>query len=80
MSATSRWRDTSAGAPADAADRAYSPSDLQDLAAFLRHLPEGEPLLFVGLGSNLLVRDGGLRGTVILTHAATQRVAHATAG
>jgi UDP-N-acetylmuramate dehydrogenase len=55
------------------AERLYLPADLEDLAAFLRQLPEGEPLLFVGLGSNLLVRDGGLRGTVVLTHAAAKR-------
>ena len=39
----------------------------------LRQLPPTEPLLFVGLGSNLLVRDGGWRGTVVLTHAASRR-------
>jgi UDP-N-acetylmuramate dehydrogenase len=53
-----------------AADRFYVPADLDDLAGFLRRLPEGEPLLFVGLGSNLLVRDGGFRGTAVLMHAA----------
>lgn len=52
------------------AERAYRPADLADLAAFLRALPPGEPLLAVGLGSNLLVRDGGLRGTVLLLHGA----------
>jgi UDP-N-acetylenolpyruvoylglucosamine reductase len=52
------------------AERMYQPADLQDLAAFLRTLPAGEPLLPLGLGSNLLVRDGGLRGTVLLLHAA----------
>lgn len=51
------------------ADRFYAPADADDLAAFLRQLPADEPLLFVGLGSNLLVRDGGYRGTVVLTHA-----------
>jgi len=55
------------------ADRFYVPADLEDLAAFLRQLPAGEPLLFVGLGSNLLVRDGGWRGTVVMTHAASHR-------
>ncbi len=50
------------------AERMYRPADLADLAAFLRGLPAGEPLLAVGLGSNLLVRDGGLRGTVLLLH------------
>ncbi len=50
------------------AARAYRPADLADLAAFLRTLPAGEPVCFVGLGSNLLVRDGGFPGTVILLH------------
>ena len=57
------------------ADRFYIPADLDDLSAFLGQLPQGEPLLFVGLGSNLLVRDGGWRGTVILTHGASRRPA-----
>jgi UDP-N-acetylmuramate dehydrogenase len=56
-----------------AADRFYVPADLADLARFLRQLPPEEPLLFVGLGSNLLVRDGGWRGTVIMTHASARR-------
>src|SRR5207247_7752053 len=51
----------------------YVPADLPDLASFLRQLPAEEPALFVGLGSNLLVRDGGFPGTVILMHAATRR-------
>lgn len=51
-------------------DRAYFPADLGDLQRFLRTLPPDEPLCFVGLGSNLLVRDGGLRGTAIFTHRA----------
>ena len=55
------------------ADRFYVPADLEDLSVFLRQLPPEEPLLFVGLGSNLLVRDGGWRGTVIMTHAAARR-------
>jgi UDP-N-acetylmuramate dehydrogenase len=56
------------------ADRAYVPAGLDDLAAFLKTLPGSEPVYFVGLGSNLLVRDGGLRGTVILMHAALNEV------
>jgi UDP-N-acetylmuramate dehydrogenase len=51
-----------------AAARAYLPADIEDLATFLRSLPAGEPVTFVGLGSNLLVRDGGYRGTVVLLH------------
>src|SRR5215210_4297821 len=50
------------------AERAYLPADLNDLCTFLRSLPAEEPVCFVGLGSNLLVRDGGLRGTVVFTH------------
>jgi UDP-N-acetylenolpyruvoylglucosamine reductase len=51
-----------------AADRMYLPADLDDLLVFLRSLPADEPLYAVGLGSNLLVRDGGLRGTVLMLH------------
>jgi UDP-N-acetylmuramate dehydrogenase len=50
------------------AARAYSPADMADLVAFVRTLPAAEPVQFVGLGSNLLVRDGGYRGTVVLLH------------
>jgi len=50
------------------AARAYAPVDVEDLAAFLRTLPADEPVCFVGLGSNLLVRDGGFKGSVILLH------------
>jgi len=63
-----------------AADHAYFPADLADLREFLRTLPVGEPLYFVGLGSNLLVRDGGLRGTVIFTHRALQHIRLANEG
>jgi UDP-N-acetylmuramate dehydrogenase len=57
-----------------ATDRVYFPADLADLQDFLRTLPGVEPVYFVGLGSNLLVRDGGLRGTVIFTHWALKKV------
>jgi UDP-N-acetylenolpyruvoylglucosamine reductase len=50
------------------AERMYQPADLEDLRVFLRGLPADEPLYAVGLGSNLLVRDGGLRGTVLMLH------------
>ena len=50
------------------ADRLYIPGGRDDLARFLASLPHGEPVHFVGLGSNLLVRDEGVRGTVILLH------------
>ncbi|MDH2915930.1 MAG: UDP-N-acetylmuramate dehydrogenase [Gallionella sp.] len=48
------------------AKRMYQPADLADLQCFLQRLPLNEPLMAVGLGSNLLVRDGGYRGTVLL--------------
>jgi UDP-N-acetylmuramate dehydrogenase len=49
------------------ADRYYQPADIDDLALFISQLPEDEPVYWLGLGSNLLVRDGGIRGTVIAT-------------
>jgi D-alanine-D-alanine ligase len=55
------WR---VGGPAD---RLYIPHDRQDLIDFIKALPASEPVLWMGLGSNLLVRDGGIRGTVINT-------------
>ncbi|MES9899057.1 MAG: UDP-N-acetylmuramate dehydrogenase [Sedimenticola sp.] len=45
----------------------YRPADSGDLLLFLTTLAEEEPLLWLGLGSNLLVRDGGFDGTVIAT-------------
>jgi len=51
------------------AQRYYIPADLSDLSIFLRQLPVDEPVYMVGLGSNLLVRDGGVAGTVIALHA-----------
>ena len=60
MSRHTSWR---VGGPAD---RLYIPANLDDLAAFLKSLPPGA-VHWIGLGSNLLVRDGGVRGTVIMT-------------
>lgn len=57
-----------------AAAQAYTPVDIDDLAAFLCSLPADEPLLFIGLGSNLLVRDGGWPGTVVFLHAALREL------
>lgn len=51
------------------AGRLYLPGDLDDLRLFLRELPPSDPLYVVGLGSNLLIRDGGWGGTVLVLHA-----------
>ncbi len=65
----------------------YRPKDLEDLAVFLRTLPPEEPLTWLGLGSNTLIRDGGILGTVIVTQAALtelelkeDNIIHAQAG
>lgn len=55
------WR---VGGPAESL---YQPADKDDLIAFLQQLPASENLFWLGLGSNLLIRDGGIRGTVIST-------------
>jgi UDP-N-acetylmuramate dehydrogenase len=51
----------------------FNPRDRSDLAAFLKSLPGDVPIQWVGLGSNLLVRDGGLKGVVISTHGTLDR-------
>lgn len=50
------------------AERCYIPAALEDLQAYLAGLAANEPVHFIGLGSNLLVRDGGVRGSVIVMH------------
>ncbi len=52
----------------------FSPRDRADLAAFLRTVPPETPIHWVGLGSNLLVRDGGLSGVVVATQGALERL------
>lgn len=47
------------------ADALFQPADEEDLAAFLKAVPQGVPLTVVGIGSNLLVRDGGIEGFVV---------------
>jgi UDP-N-acetylmuramate dehydrogenase len=56
------------------AEQAYFPRDLDDLARFLKRLTPDVPVHMVGLGSNLLVRDGGVRGVVVFTHGALKQV------
>jgi UDP-N-acetylmuramate dehydrogenase len=56
------WR---TGGPADLL---YRPAGRDDLATFVRQLPPAMPLFVLGLGSNTLVRDGGVRGAVVVLH------------
>ena len=43
----------------------YKPADVEDLAQFLKHKPDDVTVTVIGVGSNLLVRDGGIDGVVI---------------
>lgn len=47
------------------AELMFHPHDTDDLVTFLKLLPDDVPLMVSGVGSNLLVRDGGIRGVVI---------------
>ncbi len=60
------------GGPADVL---FLPVDADDLAAFLADAPKDVPLTVIGVGSNLLVRDGGVRGVVIRLGAALGAIA-----
>ncbi|MCG5513444.1 UDP-N-acetylmuramate dehydrogenase [Ectothiorhodospira shaposhnikovii] len=73
MARHTSWR---VGGPAD---RWYRPADLDDLVLFLSGLRADEPLFWLGLGSNILVRDGGIRGTVI-AYAGVLDTLHALPG
>src|SRR5688572_3093354 len=66
MSRHTSWH---VGGPADVF---FTPRDRTDLIEFLEVLPAGTPLFWLGLGSNLLVRDGGIRGVVIDTTGLNQ--------
>jgi UDP-N-acetylmuramate dehydrogenase len=68
MSRHTSWH---AGGPAEIY---FTPRDRDDLRAFLGTVPANTPIHFLGLGSNLLVRDGGIRGVVVATQDALQRL------
>ena len=53
----------------------YRPAGSEDLVRFLQQLPVDEPLLWLGMGSNLLVRDGGFNGTVVATQGCLTEMA-----
>lgn len=59
------------GGPADVW---YTPADADELARFLARLPADVPVHWLGLGSNVLVRDGGLRGVTISLHGSLDRL------
>jgi UDP-N-acetylmuramate dehydrogenase len=52
----------------------FTPTSRAELAAFLASLPREVPVYWIGLGSNLLVRDGGIDGVVISTHGTLDRL------
>ncbi len=68
MARHTSWR---VGGPAD---RYYEPANLDDLAEFLAQQNSDEPIMWLGLGSNLLVRDGGIRGSVIITSGLLNKI------
>lgn len=70
MSRHTSWR---VGGPAE---YFFRPADLQDLARFLRQLDADMPVFWFGVGSNLLVRDGGLSGAVISVAGILNRIEH----
>ena len=61
LSKYTSWR---VGGPAE---RMYLPENKEDLIRFIGEMPDQEAVFWLGLGSNLLVRDGGIQGTVINT-------------
>jgi UDP-N-acetylmuramate dehydrogenase len=68
-----RYTSWAVGGPADVL---YRPSDVEDLARFMALLPLETQVHWVGLGSNLLVRDAGVRGVVVLLKATMQEFKH----
>jgi len=68
MSRHTSWR---AGGPAELF---FIPSSIEDLQVFLRELDAEIPIFWLGVGSNLLVRDGGIRGVVISATAILKKL------
>jgi len=70
MSRHTSWR---VGGPADIY---FKPRSRAEIVEFLQRLEPGTPVHWVGLGSNLLVRDGGVRGVVIATAGCLEHLRH----
>jgi len=68
------WR---VGGPAD---NFYKPSNIEDTQRYLQSRPTDEPVLWLGLGSNVLIRDGGVRGSVIYTRGCLKQMQETTDG
>ena len=68
LSKYTSWR---VGGPAK---NLFVPDDINDLINFLKSLPETENIFWIGLGSNLLVRDAGYNGTVIVTQGSLNKI------
>lgn len=68
MAKHTTWR---VGGPAE---RYYKPAGIEDLSLYLAQLPEDEELFLLGLGSNILVRDGGVPGSVIATSGMLNKI------
>jgi UDP-N-acetylmuramate dehydrogenase len=66
------WR---VGGPADLL---YIPADIDDVACFLQQISPNIPVLWLGLGSNVLIRDGGVEGVVIITQGALTGISQLT--
>lgn len=62
------------------ADRLYKPTSIEDTQQYLKSLPGDEAVLWLGLGSNVLIRDGGVRGSVINTRGCLKQMQETTNG
>lgn len=68
MSSHTSWR------VGGVADYFYRPTDLKDLSLYLQSLDSHSSVFFLGLGSNLLVRDEGIRGSVVCTSGVLNKI------
>lgn len=71
----SRYTSWRTGGPAD---YLYIPANLKGLSQFLKQVPASMPVTWLGLGSNTLVRDGGISGLVIVTQGGLAELSQTT--